>query len=441
MARPRKRPPLNVFLNGRLVGRLKKQTSGAIDFQYDPTWLHWEHTFPVSLSLPLREDRYIGDPVVAVFDNLLPDSAEIRSRLAARVSADGADAYSLLAAIGRDCAGALQFLPDGDTPLPAREIEGTPIDDARIGAILADLGPTPLGVSPENGEFRISIAGVQDKTALLLWKNKWHLPHGSTATTQVLKPQIGVRRNGIDLSQSVENEHLCMRLTSALGLPTAETAISEFAGRRVLVVKRFDRQWTRDKRLLRRPQEDCCQALSVPPVRKYQTEGGPGIRRILQFLKASDNPEDDQRLFIKAQIVFWLLGATDGHAKNFSIFLYPGGGFRLTPLYDVMSTQPLLDAKHIQRKQMRLAMSVGDTRHYILDTILPRHFIQSADQAGMSAGVVNAVMTDLIEQAPRAITAVQEQLPVDFPEPISGSIVGGLQRRLRLVEENLKPPG
>lgn len=441
MARPRKRVPLNVFLNGRLVGRLKKEASGAIDFQYDPTWLHWEHTFPVSLSLPLREDRYIGDPVVAVFDNLLPDNAEIRSRLAARVSADGADAYSLLAAIGRDCVGALQFLPDGDTPGPAGEIEGKPIDDARIGAILADLGPTPLGVSHEDEEFRISIAGAQDKTALLLWKNKWHLPHGSTATTHILKPQIGIRGNGINLSKSVENEHLCMRLTSALGLPTAETAISEFAGRRVLVVKRFDRQWTRDKRLLRRPQEDCCQALSVPPVRKYQTEGGPGIRRILQFLKASDNPEDDQRLFIKAQIVFWLLGATDGHAKNFSIFLYPGGGFRLTPLYDVMSTQPVMDAKQIQRKHMRLAMSVGDTRHYILDTILPRHFMQSAEQAGMSASVIHAVMSELIMQTPQAIATVLEALPGDFPQAISASIVGGMERRLRLLDSGSVMPG
>jgi len=438
VGRPRKRLPLTVFLNGRLVGHLKKETSGAIDFQYDPAWLHWEHTFPISLSLPLREDRYIGDGVVAVLDNLLPDNAEIRRRVAARVSAEGADAYALLAAIGRDCVGALQFLPDGATPGPAGRIKGLPIDEERIGALLANLGPTPLGVSPEDEEFRISIAGVQDKTALLFWKNKWYLPHASTGTTHILKPQIGVRGNGLDLSKSVENEHLCMRLTSALGLPTAATEIQEFAGKRVLVIQRFDRQWTRDKRLLRIPQEDCCQALSVPPVRKSQTDGGPGIRQILQFLKASDHPAEDQRLFIKAQIAFWLLGATDGHAKNFSVFLHPGGGFRLTPLYDVMSAQPLLDAKHIQRKQMRLAMAVGDTRHYILDTILPRHFIQSAAQAGMSAGVVNAVMTELLEQAPQAIATAQEQLPDDFPESISGSIMGGFQRRLSLMEENLK---
>ena len=171
MSRARKRVPLNVFLNGRLVGRLKKETSGAIDFQYDPAWLGWEHTFPVSLSLPLREDRYLGERVIAVFDNLLPDNADIRNRVAARVSAEGADAYSLLAAIGRDCVGALQILPDGSESGPAGSIAGKPIDEAQTAKLLANLGTNPLGISNEDSAFRISIAGAQEKTALLFWKN------------------------------------------------------------------------------------------------------------------------------------------------------------------------------------------------------------------------------------------------------------------------------
>src|SRR5258705_1569953 len=113
MARPRGRAPLNVFLNGRLVGHLRRQPSGAVDFQYASTWLAWEHSLPVSLSLPLREDRFSGDPVIAVFDNLLPDNIEVRRRLAERTHAQGSDPFSLLFTIGRDCVGALQFLPDG----------------------------------------------------------------------------------------------------------------------------------------------------------------------------------------------------------------------------------------------------------------------------------------------------------------------------------------
>ena len=232
MARPRTRIPLNVFLNGRLVGRLRRQASGAIDFQYDDSWLAWEQAFPVSLSLPLREDRFIGDPVIAVFDNLLPDNEQIRRRLAERVRAGGYDAYSLLAAVGRDCVGALQFLPDGADPGPAGGIEGRPLEDKEIADILGDLKRTPLGVD-ESGEFRISLAGAQEKTALLHWQDQWQVPHGSTATTHILKPEIGRLPNGIDLSQSIENEHLCMRLTASIGTadgPHGDTGIQRQAG-------------------------------------------------------------------------------------------------------------------------------------------------------------------------------------------------------------------
>jgi len=203
------------------------------------------------------------------------------------------------------------------------------------------------------------------------------------------------------------------------------------------VVERFDRRWTQDKRLLRLPQEDLCQALSVPPVRKYQSDGGPGIRDILQFLKASDHPEQDRRLFMKAQIVFWLLGATDGHAKNFSIFLHPGGGFRLTPLYDVLSLQPAYKASQVKRNQMKVAMSVGDKRHYVLDTILPRHFIQSAQQAGMPATTVDEIMAELADQVPQATEAATAQLPADFPRQIRTSIVQGLKARHEVLKSRL----
>jgi serine/threonine-protein kinase HipA len=238
--------------------------------------------------------------------------------------------------------------------------------------------------------------------------------------------------NGIDLSQSIENEHLCMRLTAAFGLPVACTEIQEFNGRRALVVERFDRLWTRDGRLLRLPQEDCCQALSVPPTRKYEPDGGPGMRQILDLLKASDEPEADQRTFLKAQIVFWLLGATDGHAKNFSVFLLPGGRFRLTPLYDVMSAQPNVDAGEIRHNRMKLAMAVGDNRHYVIDEIMPRHFLQTAARAGVPAGLVQGILDEVGYDADRAIDAAVNDLPPKFPEEIVASVIEGVRRRLHL---------
>ena len=259
MAR-RPRPPLNVYLNGRIVGQLRRSSSGAIDFCYDQRWLDWSRAIPVSLSLPLREDRYIGAPVAAVFENLLPDNPDVRRRVAERSRADGSDAYSLLAAIGRDCVGALQVIPDGVEVQPTGPIEARPVSDDEIAAIIGNLAQNPLGIGNDEA-FRISLAGAQEKTALLLLEGRWRVPHGTTPTTHIIKPEIGLLKNGIDLSLSVENEYLCLKLVGALGLPVTNAEMAQFGGRKALVVERFDRSWTRDGRLLRLPQEDCCQAL------------------------------------------------------------------------------------------------------------------------------------------------------------------------------------
>ena len=182
MVRRRARIPLNVFLGSRLVGCLHRQRSGAVEFQYDPSWLDWEHTLPVSISLPLREDRYLGDPVMAVFDNLLPDPESMRRRVAERIGAEGHDAYSLLAKLGRDCVGALQILPEGQEPGPAGLVEGRAVDDAEIAGKIQNLERAPLGLD-DDAEFRISIAGTQEKTAFLYLNERWHIPRGTTATT------------------------------------------------------------------------------------------------------------------------------------------------------------------------------------------------------------------------------------------------------------------
>jgi serine/threonine-protein kinase HipA len=431
MAR-RAQAPLNVYLNARLVGRLRRESSGAIDFQYDKEWLAWSNAIPVSVSLPLREDRYRGDAVLAVFENLLPDNDDIKRRLAERAQAGGADAYRLLAAIGRDCIGALQFLPEGVDPGKAGTIDARAVTDQEIADTVSNLARNPLGIGADQ-EFRISLAGAQEKTALLYWKDKWHLPHGTTATTHIIKPQVGMLPNGIELTHSVENEYFCLELVAALGLPVAKSQIIDFAGKRVLAIERFDRRWTGDGRLLRLPQEDCCQALSVTPSRKYESDGGPGIIKIADFLKGSDTPDADQRNFFKAQIVFWLLGATDGHAKNFSIRLAPGGRFSLAPLYDIISTQPTLDAGQITQNQMKLAMAIGTNRHYAINTIVGRHFVQTANNAGLPNKMTADVIAELADTATKRIDQSLSALPKGFPEKIAASITAGAKRRLNTL--------
>lgn len=433
MARRKAYAPLNVLLNARLVGRLSRHASGAIEFVYDLQWLAFANAMPVSLSMPLREERYVGASVIAVFDNLLPDGKALRRRVAERVGADGDDAYSLLSKIGRDCVGALQFLPDGEEPDAAGTVKGKIASDAFIAKTLANLARAPLGMDEDN-EFRISLAGAQEKTALLRWNKRWRVPTGSTPTTHIVKPQIGKLANGVDMTMSVENEYLCMKLAAALGVPTANVEIAEFEGERALVVERFDRRLTKDGRLLRLPQEDFCQALSVPPTLKYQSDGGPDANAILDLLKASDEPETDRLLFLKAQILFWLLGATDGHAKNFSIFLRPGGGFQLTPLYDILSAQPAVDARQISRNKFKLAMSVGDSRHYGVERISPRHFAETATSNGLPGSAVKSICDGLISRLGEAANNVIENLPADFPEGMVESIIGGVKRRAKLLE-------
>lgn len=426
-------PPLNVFLNSRLVGQLRRETSGAILFQYDRAWMEWDSALPVSLSLPIREQPYVGAPVLAVFENLLPDDDSLRRQIAARAHAEGTDAYSLLGAIGHDCVGALQFLPPDVQPTPAGAIDAVPVNERGIGIILDNLATAPLGIT-EDESFRISIAGAQEKTALLRWNRRWCKPRGTTATTHIFKPSIGKLPNGVDLTSSVENEYLCLKIVDALGLPAAKAEMATFGDRRVLIVERFDRLWTENQRLLRLPQEDSCQALSVPPTRKYQSDGGPGITDILKMLRGSDEPVSDQRFFLKANIVFWLIGATDGHAKNFSIFLSPGGRFHVTPLYDVISAQPSVDSKQILWRQFRLAMAFGTKPHYQIRQIAPRHFFQTADQAGVGQEVVESVVDELLEGGATAVDAVVSTLPRNFPDQVASSIAAGINRRLRLLE-------
>ena len=423
--------PLRVLLNNRLVGHLFKEPSGAVSFCYDEGWLSWDNAIPLSMSLPLREDPYRGEPVAAVFENLLPDSEILRRRVAERVGARGADAYSLLSRIGRDCVGAMQFIPqDEGTDNDATGIRGSVINDQEIEKLLKNLVRAPLGVGGDS-DFRISVAGAQEKTALLQYNGKWWKPHGTTPTTHILKPQIGTLPNGIDLSNSVENEYYCLKVMAAFGLPMNAAEMVIFGETKTLVIERFDRKWTADGRLLRIAQEDFCQALSCPPSLKYQNQGGPGMVDILKFLKGSDSPAEDQKLFLKAQILFWLIGATDGHAKNFSIFLGRGGRFKLTPFYDVLTAQPSLDDRQIERKQLKLAMSVGESRHYRIDEIKGHHFIQTAQRAGLPSQLAIDVLEEVSQSASLAMNTVEKQLPKDFPEQIHNSLNAGLMARIK----------
>ena len=441
MGRRRRSGVLSVALNGRIVGQLTRAADGATRFDYARDWLDWEHAIPVSISMPLADRPFTGMAVRAVFDNLLPDDDRIRARIAARVGAGGIDAFSMLAAIGRDCVGALQFLPDGAQPAPPGPPQGEPLTRDAMAQLIRSLAAAPLGMRSGDGAFRMSIAGAQDKTALVFHGGRWLWPTGATATTHILKPKIGMvqtTHGPVDMTDSVQNEHFCMALCRAFGLDTARTDILHLADDvTVLSVERFDRLLDRHGRLLRLPQEDVCQALGVPPALKYESEDGPGIAACLGLLKSSDTPDHDRRAFIKAQIVFWLIGATDGHAKNFSLFLKPGGRFQLAPLYDILSTQAPHDRGQIPRSAFRLAMSVGDQRRYRMTQIGPRHFEQTARQAGLSVSALTEVMAEITAGLPGAFEAAYRDTRGAAPETMTQSIMIAAMARSSQLEAYL----
>ena len=360
---------LYLWMNDTFVGTWSIRPHVSEVLQYDQSWVTSMHGRPLSLSLPFRPGNppHRGDAVRAYFENLLPDSKDIRERVARRFKAASTDAFALLAEVGRDCVGALQILPDSAPPKSAQQINATPLSNAEVAHILRNTVTSTSLMSSDSSyaDLRISIAGAQEKTALLWLNNQWCLPRDATPTTHILKLPLGLVGNlKFDMSESVENEWLCAQILQAYGLPVAHTQILQFEDIKVLAVERFDRIWwtnENDKKwLLRLPQEDMCQATGTPPHLKYESDGGPGMRTIMKLLATSKAPGRDRRTFFKAQVLFWMLRATDGHAKNFSIFLRPGGAYELTPLYDVLSAYPVIGtgANQLSPFKVKMAMAV-----------------------------------------------------------------------------------
>ncbi|MBE1281737.1 MAG: type II toxin-antitoxin system HipA family toxin [Rhodobacteraceae bacterium] len=432
MGRRSKSIPLAVYMNGRRVGTLTREATGATTFTYHDDWLGWENAFPVSLSLPLEPETQKGGRVVAVFDNLLPDNDALRRIVADRMGARGADPHSLLAAIGRDCVGAMQFVPEGDDPGDPFLIESDRIDALAIEHILRNLPQNPLGVDRSQA-FRISVAGAQEKTALLRRDGAWHIPHAMTATTHILKTRMGRLQSGIDMTTSLENELLCLRLADAFGFEVNTAWIERFGDTEALVIERFDRR-TSHGRLLRLPQEDFCQALGVPSWQKYEQEdSGPGMKDCLELLLGSTSSVEDRVTFFASQLFFWMIGATDGHAKNFSIFLGPGG-FHMTPLYDILSAEPALASNQIRLQQMQLAMAVrGGKRYYRVDQIHPRNFWETGPKFGLGEALVERAFNMIAERGESVFDRVANDLPGDFPEDILTSILSAGKRRHAMI--------
>lgn len=423
---------LAVWMNGEKVGDWTVDARGRHEFRYEQAWLEAEDTRPLSLSMPLQppDAPYRGNRVESFFDNLLPDSVEIRRRVRSRFAAASTSAFDLLFEIGRDCVGAVQLLPPDNQPENLKNIAGEPLDDEGVADALRSVTSPALPGPREDDYFRLSIAGVQEKSAFLWHRDRWHRPTGATPTTHIFKLPLGrVGNLQADLSSSVENEWLCRQIVAGFGIPAADCRIADFSDRHVLIVERFDRRLASDgKWWIRLPQEDLCQATGTPPAIRYESDGGPGISDISALLLGSRNAVDDRRTFFKAQVLFWMLCATDGHAKNFSMFIEPHGHYSLTPLYDVISAYPILGGgqNRLAPQKAKMAMAVWDkNRHYRWMDIQPRHWIATAKGIGLGATAEEDIRY-LADRAPAVADKVSASLPGDFPGDVSGPILEGL---------------
>lgn len=442
------RQPLAIWMNGEHVGVWGRTSAGIDTLQYDDAWIASSKGRPLSLTLNYLpgNEPHSGQHVSAWFENLLPDSDEILRRIGKRFNV-AATPRSLLEKIGRDCVGAVQILPIDELGKLSKRVEATKLSNGDVARMLRGVTSSgAIGQSEELGDPRISIAGAQEKTALLRYNDGWYLPEGSTPSTHIFKLPLGlVGSMRYNFKDSVENEWLCLQILKELGFDVANAEIATFQDRisdeRVLVVERFDRDWAPDNsHLIRLPQEDLCQATGRAPRQKYENEGGPGVIECMDLLRTGLDPENDVRTFALSQLAFWLLAAIDGHAKNFSIFLNRNG-YLMTPLYDVISAWPIIgkgpDKIAIQDAKLAMALR-GKSPHRKLHEIKTRHWKGLADQSGLRDAFDS--MIDLVHRVPDALQAVERELPHAFPQNVWLTIAEGLTQQCRRFDAGMSDP-
>lgn len=391
---------LAVFMNEVRAGTLSCEVRTST-FTYDDDYLASPDATPLSLAMPLRRGEHDSRAVQPFLWGLLPDNAETLRRwaLLAVPHADENSAFSLLEHYGRDCAGAVRFIPMSDLEEAHREEPTEWLTEQDIARHLETLRQDPDSWSFEDDDGRFSLAGAQAKFALLLEDGRWGRPRGVTPTTHIFKPGMPQYRS------SALNEHLCLRIASSAGLPTARSRIISFDGQIAIVVQRYDRLRT-PAGLIRLHQEDFCQALSVPPAQKYQDDGGPSLHRMAEVVRKAQ-PSDQARVTIArllaATAFNWLIAAPDGHAKNYSLLL-DNHQTALAPLYDIASIAPY---HRYRPDRAKIAQSV-DGRYRIAD-IGGAQWEAEADSLGLDGGAFLTSMRGLADRVLMSIAVVCEE--------------------------------
>lgn len=406
---------------GDIVGTAIHDLKDRVSFEYSEKWLK-NGPFALSLAIP-RTAGLHGDSQMRPFlQGMLPDNENILKQWAKIHHVSERNPFGLITYYGEELPGAVQFVrPDRVTLVLNDTTEPTKwLTETEVAKKLADLRKNRAAWRGPNDPGPFSLAGAQAKTAFLYEPRrsgkKWGIPSGRTPTTHILKPPIP------EYPGHAENEHYCMRLAQRCGLPVALSDVKKFDKEIAIVVERYDR-YRDGTKITRIHQEDLCQALGYGPQRKYQNQGGPSAKEIVELLRsASTNPVEDVKTFTKALGFNWLIGGIDAHAKNYSILHGTDGKARLAPLYDIASALTYTD---YTVHNIDSAMKIGSL--YRMAFIRAKHWNDLAKQTSQSADEVLANLRSMADAMPDYATDTAKELKA---AGLNVPIIGKLAARL-----------
>ena len=385
---------LSVWWDEKIVGTLRIDEHGEMTFQYAEEWLADSSQPPLSISLPKKLEPFKRRECRPFFGGLLPEEGQLAA-VARQLGVSKANDFKLLEALGGDVAGALTLWPEGEHPsVPESPAQPAPLSDDQVTELLDALPKRPL-LAGQNG-LRLSLAGAQSKLPVVLTEGRIALPAPGQPTTHILKPPI------TRFPATTENEALMMRLASALNLSVAAVEARTSAGRPYLLVERYDRRLESLGAVRRLHQEDFCQALGIPPERKYQVEGGPTLRDCFDLLRrAATRPAIEVLKLLDAAIFNVIIGNADAHGKNFSL-LYQRASATLAPLYDLVCTVVYEDLSP------QFAMKVAKCA--TLEEIGTSAWPTFASETGLTTPYVRRRVKELAESARNSVGGLAERL-------------------------------
>ena len=407
---------LNVFLNDKHIGTLEKDDNGGVIFQYSNN-----ADRILSLSLPIQKAPFENKQCRGFFNGLLPESEHTRIVIGKKYGINPKNDFSILQAIGYDCAGAVSFFDSYDEQTPSKylqetyEIDYTPLSENELEKFIVELPQKPLATGVE--DMRLSLAGAQDKTSVIVVDGQIGIPKDNVPTSHILKPAI----NGFN--ETIENEFICIKTAEKLGIKVPDVKIGYANKTKYFLIQRYDREIIVNK-IKRIHQEDFCQASNIPSAYKYQAEGGVDFKRCFEILRVTSQPAVAINQFIQLMIFNYLIGNNDAHGKNFSILHYDNGEIKFAPAYDILCSQVYPELSN------KMAMKIGG--HYKHDEILLMRFEKLANENDISFTQLKKIIKNQCENLP----IIVEDVINSFDNKIGKDILSVVQKNCtKLLKE------